>query len=105
MRGSSRGEGLNWGVLLMFLGFGLITWHYYLGDYDTAPVPRILIVMAAAGLICFIYSIRQWHYAIFSSSAGVEVLSLWSRPKTVDSFGPFVEACVTKIQTTAAHND
>lgn len=97
-RGTSRGEGLNWGILLMFLGFGLTAWHSIVGYSDYARVPMIQIVMAGAGLFWFIISLRQWRYAIFSSSAGVEVLSLWSTHKTVGSFDPFVNACVSAIE-------
>lgn len=99
MRGASRGEGMNWGILLMFLGFGLMAWHSIVGYSDYARVPIILIVMAGTGLLWFFISLRQWHYAIFSLSAGVEVLSLWSTHKTVDSFDPFVKTCVSAIKT------
>jgi hypothetical protein len=92
---------LNWGILLMFLGFGLMAFHSIVGYSDYARVPIILIVMALSGLFWFIISLRQWHYAIFSSSAGVQVLPVWSTYKTVDSFDPFVNACVGSIATTS----
>lgn len=103
MRGSTRGDGLTWGILLMFLGFGLIAWNYYIDGSEGARVSNIMLVMGFSGLIWFLYSIRQWHYAIFSTAAGVEALSLWSTPKTVTTFGPFVDACVTAIETASSN--
>jgi hypothetical protein len=104
MRGSTRGEGLTWGILLMFLGFGFIGLQYYIGFSGADGPPNLMIVMGFSGLIWFLYSLRQWHYAIFSTAAGVEALSLWSTPKKVTTFGPFVDACVTAIET-ARSND
>lgn len=103
-RGSSRGDGLNWGILLIFLGFGFTAFYYYVGGLERERLSNLMIVMGLSGVIWFLYSLRQWHYAIFSTAAGVEVLSLWSPPKTVDSFIPFVDACEVAIES-AAEND
>lgn len=98
-RGSSRGDGMNWGIFLMFVGFGWIALHYYIGLSEGERVPSSMIIMGIAGVIWFFSSIRQWHYASFFSVADVQVLSLWSSPKSLNSFGHFVEACVTAIES------
>ena len=98
-RGSLRGDGMNWGILLLFVGFGWIALHYFIGFSEGDRVPSSMIILGIAGLIWLLRSIRKWHYASFFSVADVQVLSLWSSPKSVDSFDHFVEACVTAIES------
>lgn len=97
-RGSSRGENLYMSVLLMFVGVGVIAWMYYVDGFETHKVPTIMVVMAITGAIWFLSSLRLWHFAHFSSPAGVNVLCLWSTPGNREAFDVFVRTCVDRIE-------
>jgi hypothetical protein len=97
-RGSSRGEHLYMGVLLMVVGFGFMGWLYFIDGFYENRVPPVLLLMATSGLVWFLLSLRMLHYTIFISPSGQQALTLWSTAKQKDAFDDFVQKCQKAIE-------